>query len=100
MYKNSRLYAVVAYITWIGFFVSLLMRDKEDPLVRRHLNQALVLNVISLICNILSRLGDSIALICSYISIAIFVLLIWGMIRAIKMNEKPMPLIGAIELIK
>ena len=46
MYRHSKLYAVISYITWIGFIIAMVARDPADPLVRRHLNQALIINLI------------------------------------------------------
>ena len=55
MYKNSKLFAVLSYITWIGFVVSFLMRDRNDTLVRRHLNQALIINLIGTVGTFLTK---------------------------------------------
>ena len=38
MYRHSRLFSVISYITWIGWVIALALRDKGDPLVHRHIN--------------------------------------------------------------
>ena len=55
MYRHSKLYAVISYITWIGFIIAMVARDPADPLVRRHLNQALLINLIETVSRILAR---------------------------------------------
>ena len=98
MNKNSKLFAVLSYITWIGFVVSFLMRDRNDTLVRRHLNQALIINLIGTVGTILTRAGGILATGGSILGIACFVLSIMGIVRAFNMSEKPLPYIGEYTL--
>ncbi len=99
MNKNKGL-AILSYITWIGLIVVFFVRDKEDTLVRRHLNQALIINIVSTISGILAGWGSIFAIIGTVLSVACFVFFIMGIVRAIKMSEEPLPIIGGIELIK
>ena len=55
--EKSKLLAVVSYITWVGWIIALIMRDKNDSLVSCHLNQALMLNIVCTIGSIISRFG-------------------------------------------
>ena len=48
MYKKSNTAAVAAYITWIGWIIAFLIRDKTDGFVAHHLNQALVINLLKI----------------------------------------------------
>ena len=48
MYNNSRTVAVVSYITWIGWIIAFLIRDKTDRFAAHHLNQALVINLLKI----------------------------------------------------
>ena len=98
MYKNSKLFAVLSYITWIGFVVSFLLRDRNDTLVRRHLNQALIINLIGTVGTILTRAGGILATGGSILGIACFVLSIMGIVRALRMSEEPLPYIGEYTL--
>lgn len=96
MNNHSKLYAVISYITWIGWLIAFIKHDKDDALVRRHLNQALVLNVIETVGGFISRLGGIFSLIGEIIDIACLVLFIMGIVRAAKLSAEPLPLIGEI----
>ena len=98
MYKNSKLFAVISYITWVGFVISFLMRDREDTLVRRHLNQALIINLIGTVGTFLTRVGGFFAIGGDILGIACLVLSIMGIVRAFKMSEEPLPYIGEYTL--
>lgn len=100
MSKNSRLFAVVSYITWIGWFVAFFLRDREDPLVRRHLNQALVINIVESIGALLIRWGGVFGVVGEIVDIACLVLFIMGIVRAVRRSEEPLPLIGGINWIR
>lgn len=84
--------AVIAYITWIGFIVAICSQDKDQPLVRFHLNQALVLNLFSLI--------SFIPFIGWIVGLGVFILWIIALISAANKEMKPMPILGGIKLIK
>ena len=57
MENYSKLYSVLSYITWIGWIFAFLQADREDPLVRQHLNQSLVINIASILAYILTGFG-------------------------------------------
>lgn len=99
MYTHSRLYSVLSYITWIGWIIALIFRDKSDQLVRQHLNQALVLNVFSSIASVMSRGGGIIGWVGGVIDIMALFFFIWGVIRAFKMSAEPLPLVGEIRVL-
>lgn len=82
--------SIVAYITWIGLIVAFCAGDKEGA--KFHLNQALVIFLFSLL---------SIVPCVGWIW-AIFMLVCWimGLIAAINQEEKPVPLIGGIKILK
>ena len=90
--KNTGM-AVVAYII---FFIPLLTDAKNDPFVKYHVKQGLVLFicavVVWLIVSIIPFLGWIIA---PLLNIAILVLAIIGIINAVNGVEKPLPLIGS-----
>ncbi len=99
MYRHSKLYAVISYITWIGFLVALLGRDPSDPLVRRHLNQALVINLLQTVSRILTRIG-LFGPVTFVLDLACLVFFFMGIFRAVKLDSTPLPLIGQIELVQ
>lgn len=81
---------IVAYLTWIGWLIALLAGDKEGA--KFHLNQALVLWLFSLL-SIIPCIG--------WIW-GIFIVVCWfiGFIGAINGEEKEVPLIGSIKILK
>ena len=82
--------SIVAYLTWIGLIIALVAGDKEGA--KFHLNQALVIWLFSFIC-LIPCLGWIWA-------IFIFVFWIMGFIAAINQEEKPVPIIGGIKILK
>lgn len=81
---------IVAYLTWIGWLIALLAGDKEGA--KFHLNQALVLWLFSLLS----------AIPCIGWIWGIFIIVCWfiGFIGAINEEEKEVPLIGSIKILK
>lgn len=99
MYNNARTVAVVSYITWIGWIIAFLIRDKRDAFVAHHLNQALMINLLKIaggLCASLPHIGHTVA---SLAGVAAFVLIIMGIYRAAHWNADPLPVIGEIHLI-
>lgn len=82
--------SIVAYITLIGLIIALCAGDKEGA--KFHVNQALVIWLFSLLA-IIPCIG--------WIW-GIFMLVCWilGLIAAINQEEKPVPLIGGIKILK
>ena len=82
--------SIVAYLTWIGLLIAILAGDKEGA--KFHVNQALVIWLFSLL-SIIPCIGWIWA-------IFIFVCWIIGLIAAINQEEKEVPLIGKIRILK
>ena len=82
--------SIVAYLIWIGLLIAILAGDKEGA--KFHVNQALVIWLFSLL-SIIPCIGWIWA-------IFIFVCWIIGLIAAINQEEKEVPLIGKIRLLK
>lgn len=81
---------IVAYLTWIGFIIAICAGDKEGA--KFHLNQALVILLFSLLS----------VIPCVGWIWGIFMVVCWfiGFIAAINEEEKEVPLIGKIRIIK
>lgn len=81
---------IVAYLTWIGLVIAFVAGDKEGA--KFHLNQALVILLFSLL-SVIPCIGWL---------WGIFVIVCWvmGLIAAINEEEKPVPLLGGIKLLK
>lgn len=92
----------VSYITFIGWIVAYIAGDKEGA--KFHLNQSLVIWIGYLIVMIAGKILifipilGAIAVFGAYIFL--FVLWIMGLIAAINQEEKELPVIGTIKLLK
>lgn len=87
---------IVAYLTWIGFIIALVAGDREAS--KFHINQALVLNLFSL-TSLLSGI-PVIRIFAGIWSIVVFVLWIIGFVAAINGEEKEVPILGKIKILK
>ena len=95
----------MAILSYFGILVLIpIFAAKDDPFVRYHANQGLVLlianiavAIVGFILGFIPVIGGIISWI---ISIALFVLMILGIINAAKGEMKPLPFIGGIEIIK
>lgn len=87
---DKRTTGIVAYITWIGLLIAVCAGDKEGA--KFHVNQALVIFLFSLL-GFIPCIGQI---------WLIFMLVCWvmGLIAAINEEEKPVPLIGNIKILK
>ncbi|TSC84879.1 MAG: hypothetical protein G01um101413_263 [Parcubacteria group bacterium Gr01-1014_13] len=89
--KHSTLMAVLAYVL---FFIPLLTDAKNDPFVKFHVKQGLVLFIACLATGIIVRMP-----VIGWILIAplnIFLLILWiiGVLNALGGKQKPLPVIG------
>ena len=102
MENKNKLLAAISYV-WILCIVTILCA-KDDAFARYHANQGLVLliaNIAAVIVGFILGFIPVIGGIISWIiSIALFVLMILGIINAVKGEMKPLPFIGGIEIIK
>lgn len=102
MENGNKLLAAISYV-WILCIVTILCA-KEDAFARYHANQGLVLliaNIAAVIVGFILGFIPVIGGIISWvISIALFVLMILGIINAVKGEMKPLPFIGGIQIIK
>lgn len=87
---DAKTTSIVAYLTWIGLLIAVLAGDKEGA--KFHVNQALVILLFSLL-SIIPGIGWV---------WGIFMVVCWvmGLIAAINQEEKEVPLIGKIRIIK
>ena len=99
MNQKSNLAAVIAYITWVGFFVALLVGDKNDDFTRMHLNQALVLNIGGILSGVIMIIPLIGTIAGGILEIAVLVLDIMGIARAASWSMEPLPFISDIHLI-
>lgn len=88
---------IVAYITIIGWLAAYVAGEKEES--KFHLNQALVINLTSIILGLLSRI-PLVGIVAGVVSIVVFVFWVMGLIYAIKEQENEVPVLGCIKLLK
>ena len=87
---DKRTTDMVAYLTWIGLLVALFLGDRDHS--KFHLNQALVIWLFGLL-SVIPCVGF-------IIGIAAFILAIMGFISALNGEEKALPIVGGIKLLK
>lgn len=102
---DKKLTSIFSYLSIVLWLIAYLAGDKENA--KFHLNQGLVLNlasiIIGVVCGILSLIpyvGWIFTIISSLGSLAIFVFAILGIVSAAKEEEKPLPIIGSIQILK
>lgn len=96
METNSKTIAIVSYITFIGWIIALLMRNAnqdQSKLVQFHLRQAFGLGVSNFILS--SLLGAlHLWVFTQILNVAVFVLIVVGILNANAGKEDPLPFVG------
>ncbi len=99
---NKKTTGIVAYITFIGLIVAFCAGDKEGA--KFHLNQALVIVLAQLAMSVVSFALGFVpivgGIIATVISLFLFICWLLGLISAIKEEEKEVPLLGQIKILK
>lgn len=102
---NKKVTGIVAYISQIGWIIAFCAGDKEGA--KYHLNQSLVLWIVWTLLGVIAAVGGYIpvvgliiSLLAGICNIVLFVFWILGLINVIKEEEKPLPLIGGIQILK
>lgn len=93
---DAKTTSIVAYLTWIGLLIAVCAGDKDGA--KFHVNQALVIMLFSLL-GLVFRLS---LIPCIGWIWGVFIIVCWimGLIAAINQEEKEVPLIGKIKLLK
>jgi len=89
--KNTGM-AVVAYII---FFIPLLTDAKNDPFVKYHVKQGLVLFIGYIVTMIVGMIPVIGWIISPLLGIFLFVLFIIGIMNAVNGKETPLPVLGS-----
>jgi len=87
---DKKVTGIVAYLTWIGLIIALVAGDKEGA--KFHINQALVIALFAFLIWI--------PFIGWIAGIFVFFCWVMGLIYAIQEEEKEVPLIGKIKILK
>ena len=86
------------WFSFIGWTVSYMLADNKNPYLRFHLNQSLILWIISMIAYLLTRV-QAISWLGSILSLAAFVLWLIAFINAYKGTTKSAPLLDKLPAI-
>lgn len=97
---KSKTAAVISYLTWVGWIAAFFIRDKSCEFTRRHLNQAICINILETIGVIIAKLPFIGSPIGEIIDIIVLVVWIIGISRAARGIWKPIPILGEIDLIQ
>lgn len=95
---DKKVTGIVAYITWIGLIIAYFAGDKEGA--KFHINQALVIwlaYIVNMVIGVIPFIGG---ILSTVIGIFLFVCFILGLIAACKEEEKEVPLLGQIKILK
>lgn len=87
---SARTTGIVAYLTWIGFVIALIIGDRKNAMF--HINQALIVNLFALL--------GAIPFVGWIWSLFMLVCWIMGLVYACREQEKEVPLIGRLHLLK
>ena len=90
--------SIVCYITFIGWALAYFVGDREGA--RFHLNQALVIDLMYLVLSFFVARIWILAIPVAACNLVLFVFSLMGIYDAYKDGEKPLPLIGKIQLLK
>ena len=99
--SNEKVFSILAYI-WFLFIVGLLA-DKDNPNVKFHVNQGIILFIFSIVVTVGVWVLRFIPVIRSFVgilNIVPFIFMIIGIINAAKGENKPLPIIGGFEILK
>ena len=98
---DTKVTSIVAYLSWIGLIIAFLAGDKEGA--KFHINQALVVMLMSLgsvVISLLSWFIPFISILGGIWSILVCICWILGIVAAVKQEEKEIPVIGQIKILK
>lgn len=95
---DKKLTGIFAYIGIIFWLIAYLAGDKEGA--KFHLNQGLVLIIISIANGVVGLIPILGSIVSWVVSVALLVFAIMGIVAAAKDEEKPLPVIGGIRILK
>jgi len=93
---EDRTVAILAYITIIGFIIAIVMHgSKKTPLGTYHLRQALGLFITAVCCYFVLFIIPVIGwILIPFMTLAVVVFAVIGLIAAVNGQMKPLPLLG------
>ena len=94
---NRKLYSVLCYI-WVLWIVGLVVAQ-DDPVVKRHINQGLNLFILETIASILAFI-PILDIVGTLLYILSLILAVLGVVSAVKGDDKPLPILSILTLIR
>lgn len=85
---NKKIMAAIAYIL---FFIPLLTEDKNDPFVKYHVKQGLL---IFIGWAIIMLIGPLLYGIIKLLNLCLIILMVIGIVNAVNGKETPLPIVG------
>ena len=102
---DKKVTGILAYISLLFWLIAYLLGDVEEA--KFHLNQGLVLAITEIVLGVVSSvvmlipiIGLILGVVFSIVGIVLFVFAILGIVSAVKGEEKPLPIIGGIRILK
>ena len=95
---DKKVTGILAYITIIGWIIAYAAGDREGA--KFHLNQGLVITIAAIANNILALIPIIGTLASFVISIFLLVCIVLGIIAAAQDQEKQVPILGSIQILK
>lgn len=105
--QNKHKTDIVAYLTIVGWLIAWLRGDRLES--RFHLNQALSIlaadigiNAVFWSITVSGAAGAALIIrgVCGILDFCIWVLWILALVRAVRGSEKPVPVLGYVQLLK
>lgn len=88
---DKKMTGIVAYITWIGLIIAFVAGDREGA--KFHINQSLVIWLVGTIAGFIPLVNIVVGFFCG-------ICWVLGIYYAFKQEEKEVPIIGKIHLLK
>ena len=95
---NKKTTDIVAYITWVGLVIAILLGDMKES--KFHINQAIVIWLAGLVFALIGIIPVVGPIIGGIGGAACLVFAVLGVLSALKGEEKPLPFIGGIQILK
>lgn len=96
--EEGKTIAIIGYITIIGLLIAFLMNnDKKNEFAKFHIGQAVRVAILGIANMVLSQiLPFSMGIVTTLVGFGVLALAIMGIINAVNLSEKPLPIIGTI----
>ena len=89
---------IVAYITWIGLIIAIILGDMSQS--KFHINQAIVIWLAGLVFALIGIIPVVGGIIAGLGGVCCLIFAVLGVLSALKGEEKPLPFIGGIQILK